>query len=211
MTAVTLAQQRRAREKAELRTQILDAARQLFARDGYEAVTMRELARKIHYTATALYYHFPDKESLLLELCQRDFLALAAYLQRLGRSADPVERIRKMGVAYVNFGLKFPQHYRLMFMTPRPQPPANQLGLQPGNPDQDAYAFLHKAVAEAIAAGRFRAELKDADEVAQMLWAAVHGLVALHLTKTEEDWVEWRPAGQTAQALIATLLRGLLR
>lgn len=202
---------RRAREKAELRTKILDAARQLFAKDGYEAVTMREVARKIHYTATALYYHFPDKESLLIELCRRDFLALAAHLQRIGRSSDPVERIRKMGVAYVNFGLEFPKHYRLMFMTPLPQPPAERVGLEQGNPDQDAYAFLCRAVEEAIATGRFRPQIKEADQVAQMLWAGVHGLVALHLVKCEDDWIDWRPARQTAQALIDTLLRGLLR
>jgi DNA-binding transcriptional regulator YbjK len=65
MDTVTTKPSRRAREKAALRAQILDAARQLFAKEGYEAVTMREVARKIQYTATALYYHFPDKESLL--------------------------------------------------------------------------------------------------------------------------------------------------
>jgi AcrR family transcriptional regulator len=211
MDTVTTKPSRRAREKAALRAQILDAARQLFAKEGYEAVTMREVARKIQYTATALYYHFPDKESLLIELCQRDFLALAVYLQRLGRSPDPIERIRKMGLAYVQFGLEFRQHYRLMFMTPLPQPPAERLNLEQGNPDQDAYAFLRKGVAEAIAAGRFRREIEDADQVAQMLWAAVHGLVALHLVKGEDDWIDWRPAKRTAQALIGTLLRGLLR
>jgi AcrR family transcriptional regulator len=58
-------QERRAQEKAELRAQILDAARRLFAERGYAAVTMRAIARRIGYTATALSYHFPDKESLL--------------------------------------------------------------------------------------------------------------------------------------------------
>jgi AcrR family transcriptional regulator len=211
MNNVTSPRNRRAREKVALRTQILDAARQLFAKDGYEAVTMREVARRIHYTATALYYHFPDKESLLIELCRRDFLALAAHLQRIGRSADPVERIRRMGGAYVTFGLEFPQHYRLMFMTPLPQPPPERVGLEQGNPDQDAYAFLRRAVVEAIARGCFRAQIRDADQVAQMFWAGVHGLVALHLAKSEDDWVDWRPARQTARALIDTLLRGVLR
>jgi AcrR family transcriptional regulator len=211
MNTVIEHQNRRAREKAALRTKILDAARRLFAKDGYEAVTMREVARKIHYTATALYYHFPDKESLLIELCRQDALALAAHLRRIGRISDPVERIRKMGVAYVDFGLEFPNHYRLMFMTPLPPAPAKQVGIEQGNPDQDAYAFLHRAVEEAIANGRFRPEIEDADRVAQMFWAGVHGLVALHLTKCDDDWVDWRPAKPTAQALINTLLRGVLR
>ena len=211
MNTVTVPPNRRTREKAELRTKILDAARQLFAKEGYEAVTMREVARRIQYTATALYYHFPDKESLLIELCREDFLALAGYLRRLGRSSDPVERIRKMGVAYVNFGLEFPQHYRLMFMTPLPPTPAERAGIQHGNPDQDAYAFLRKAVEEAIAARRFRPEIKDAEQVAQMFWAGVHGLITLHLVKANDEWFDWRPARRTAAVLIDTILRGVLR
>ena len=53
-------QERRERERQELRTKILDAARELFAERGYESVTMRELAKKIEYSPTVLYWHFAD-------------------------------------------------------------------------------------------------------------------------------------------------------
>jgi AcrR family transcriptional regulator len=202
--------ERRSREKAQLRARILDAARYLFVRKGYEAVTMRDVAARIGYTATALYYHFPDKASLLHELCRFDFLALSDYFKRLGRIADPVERIRKTGQAYVSFGLEYPEHYRLMFMVRHPDPSAEQLRIEKGNPDQDAYAFLLKAVKEALAAGRFLPELKDPELIAQTLWASVHGLVALHLNKMEGDWVDWRPAARAAQLITGALLDGLL-
>ncbi len=175
--------ERRAKEKARLRRRILDAARRLFVEHGYELVTMREIARQIDYTATALYYHFPDKESLLRELCRNDFLALSAAFGRLGRIADPVERIRQIGRTYVHFGLKHPQHYRLMFLVPHPEPPPEQMHIERGNPEQDAYAFLLQAVTAAAEAGRFRPELKDPQLIAQVMWAAVHGLVTLHLNK----------------------------
>ena len=48
---------------------ILDAARELFATEGYEAVTMRRIADRIEYSPTAIYFHFKDKESLVRELC----------------------------------------------------------------------------------------------------------------------------------------------
>lgn len=51
-------QARKARDKARLRNQVLDAARDLFVQHGYEAVTMRRIAAKVEYTATALYFHF---------------------------------------------------------------------------------------------------------------------------------------------------------
>ena len=209
--AVTQQLSRRELEKAELREKILNAARTIFVTEGYEAVTMREIARSIGYTATALYYHFPDKRSLMVALCNRDYLALAKYLQKIGRIADPVERIGEMGQAYVNFGLEYPQHYRLMFMTPQPDPTDEDHQLEKGNPDQDAYAFLHGAVAEAHAAGRFRKKYKDPELLAQAFWACVHGIVSLHLTKGNDTWIDWRNPAKTAEVQIDALLRGCLK
>ena len=203
--------ERRAKAKAELRAQILEAARHLFAQRGYEAVTMREIARRIGYTTTALYYQFPDKEALLRELCATDFWALIETFKRLGRIADPVERIRKAGQAYVKFGLQNPEHYRLMFITPGPEPTPDEMRIEKGNPDQDAYAFLLEAVREAMAASRFRPQFKDAELLAQVLWASVHGLVALHLNKDKGRWVEWRPASKAVQLITGAYLDGLLR
>jgi AcrR family transcriptional regulator len=209
LTAMMRSSERRAKEKADLRIKILEAARSLFAKEGYEAVTMREIARKIGYTATALYYHFPDKESLLRELCEADFRALHDYFKRLGRIADPVERLRKTGQAYVHFGLEYPQHYRLMFMTPHPERPSRTRS-EAANPGQDAYAFLLQAVREAMAAGCLRPELKDPELAAQALWAGMHGLVALHLTKSDGDWLNWRPPLKTSELLGDMLIRGLV-
>ena len=203
--------QRRAQAKAALREKILSAARVLFAQHGYEAVTMRAIGRKIGYTATALYYHFPDKAALLRELCETDFRTLSDYFKSLGTIADPVERIRRTSRAYVSFGLEYPHHYRFMFMMPRPQPPPEALRIEQGNPDQDAYAFLLQAVREALTARRFRPELTDAHLIAQGVWAAVHGVVALHLTQCDEGWVDWRPADRTAALLEESFLRGMLR
>ncbi|HZH04283.1 MAG TPA: helix-turn-helix domain-containing protein, partial [Myxococcaceae bacterium] len=88
--------ERRDREREELRKKILDAARELFARDGYEAVTMRKLAQKIEYSPTALYLHFKDKVALMRELCATDFLQFAKVFNRVARHPDPVVRLRKV-------------------------------------------------------------------------------------------------------------------
>src|ERR1700682_3848534 len=110
--------ERRAREREEIRSVILDAARELFVSDGYDAVTMRRIADRIEYSPTAIYFHFKDKQTLLQELCDTDFGALAHEFQKIARIADPVDRLRQIGRAYVEFGLAYPNHYRLMFMTP---------------------------------------------------------------------------------------------
>jgi AcrR family transcriptional regulator len=204
--------ERRERERQELRTRILDAARELFAEQGYEAVTMRKIAERIEYSPTAIYFHFKDKEALLRELCDTDFGALAQEFRKIARIADPVDRLRHIGRAYVGFALEFPNHYRIMFMTPRPPCiRAEDSAIVRGNPEEDAYAFLRATTAEAIAAGRLRPEFKDADLVSQMVWAGTHGVVSLHIAKSNDDWVEWRDAKKTAHALVEVMIRGLVR
>src|SRR4028119_1353956 len=97
--------ERRERERSETRAKILDAARDLFAEHGYDAVSMRKIAEAIEYSPTAIYVHFKDKEALFHELCRGDFGRLAHESQRLGSIADPVERLRLLGHAYMRFAL----------------------------------------------------------------------------------------------------------
>jgi len=67
------------------------------------------------------------------------------------------------------------------------------------------------AVAEGLAQGRFRPGLADPDLIAQALWASVHGVVSLHVAKSDDDWLEWRPAMDTARVVVDATLRGLLK
>jgi AcrR family transcriptional regulator len=180
--------------------------------DGIEAVTMREIAKRIEYTPTAIYHHFRDKQALIEELCLIDFRALAQAFQRIGRIDDPLERLRRIGLAYVDYALEHPSHYRFMFMTPKPLLPASSLGVSDGDPNSHAYGVLRSTVAEGIAAGRFRPEFTDADELAQILWSGVHGIVSLHIVKGGKgEHIAWREPRETARALLDVLTRGTLR
>src|SRR6266446_3347136 len=141
--------ERRNRERLELREKILATAREMFASEGIEAVTMRKIAERIEYSATAIYQYFPDKDALLREICERDFAALAQQSMRVAREPDPVQRLRKLGRAYVEFALAHPSSYRLMFMTPKGvEQKANLEGR--GVPERDAYAMLRSVVQQCI-------------------------------------------------------------
>jgi AcrR family transcriptional regulator len=202
--------ERREREKQELRQQILDTARTLFAREGYESVTMRKIADAIEYSPTAIYLYFKDKDQLINELCHADFLALAREFQKIAQVRDPIERLKKTGLSYVEFGLRYPNHYRLMFMTPHP-PHTPEMEADKGNPEQDAYAFLKVIIGQCIEAGLFRPEFSEVEAVSQILWASVHGIVSLQIAKGCETWVEWVPVQRLADMLIEMQLKGLLK
>lgn len=202
-------QERRDRERQEVRDKILDAARELFASQGYDAVTMRGIAEKIEYSPTAIYLHFADKEALLHEICDADFRALARSFQAIGRISDPIERLRAIGLAYSDFGLTHPNHYRLMFMTPHPPVTGDDVTLRKGNPEEDAYAFLRATIVEALAAGRFRPEFTDAEELSQIVWAGVHGVVSLWIAKRNDGWIEWHDVRTNASKIVDAMIRGL--
>lgn len=198
-------------QRQQLRNTILDAARELFVERGLEAVTMREIAKRIGYSATAIYLHFKDKEALVRELCDTDFLTLARELQAIGEIADPIERLRLLGLGYVRFAVAYPNHYRLIFMTPQLPCNPDQTTLETGNPEQDAYAHLLDMVREAHAAGRFRSELDNPQLIAQTLWAGLHGVCALQIAKQNDCWVEWQPFEQRIAMMQELLMRSLLR
>ena len=200
--------ERREREREEIRTKILDAARELFVAEGYEAVTMRRIADRIEYSPTAIYFHFRDKETLLREICDADFLTLAQEIAVVAEIADPVDRLRGIGLAYFRFGMNYPNHYRLMFMTPHP-PLGDEHEIERGNPEEDAYAFLRSIVGQAIAERKFRDDVTDVDLAAQTMWAGMHGVISLHIAKCNDDWVDWRPIESRATAMIDVLVIGL--
>ncbi len=201
-------QERRSRERADTRQLILDAAREMFVEHGYEATTMRAIAARIEYTPTAIYHHFQNKEALLTELGAMDFRALASAFQRIGRIADPIERLRRLGLAYVDFALEHPMQYQLLFMTRHPK--MDDKRITRGDPSEDAYAFLRGSCAAAIASGRLRAEYHDAEALSQMMWASLHGLLALHIVKHDDDWIEWRNPRTIAAKICEAMLAGIL-
>jgi AcrR family transcriptional regulator len=203
--------ERREREREEIRGKILDAAREMFVSEGYEAVTMRRIADRIEYSPTAIYFHFKDKEALLRELCETDFLRLAGQFQKIARMADPIERLRAAGRAYVRFAVENPNHYRLMFMTPHPPVDPEETAIEHGNPEQDAYAFLKAIVTDCVSKKRFRRGLTDVELLSQTIWAGVHGVVSLEIAKRCEPWIDWRAFDKRVSAMIDLIVDGLGR
>ena len=205
---------RRAREREQLRARILDAARELFAAEGYDAVTIRRVAEQVEYTPPVIYQHFADKAALIREICLIDFRAFAATFQQLRAIADPIDRLRRMGELYVEFALAHPNQYRLMFMTPPPaDTPVDKSTIDPegrGKPELDAYAALRTHVDAAFRDGRFNPALTDPALVAHALWQSLHGVVAMHIARGDDNgWIEYRDPRQTAVLVMDSLMRGL--
>jgi AcrR family transcriptional regulator len=182
-------QERRARQKEELRQEILDAARELFARQGYENVSMRGIAEMIEYSPTTIYLYFQDKADLFDCVCEETLAKLGRKLTSLdGQSADPVEGLKKGLHAYVEFGLKYPNDYRVSFLSdvkPIEQPERFSRCREQG---QKVFDHLRGSVRACVEAGAFRDV--EIEATSQILWAAIHGITSLFILRPRFPWVD---------------------
>ncbi|MFO0856065.1 MAG: TetR/AcrR family transcriptional regulator [Phycisphaerales bacterium] len=199
----------RAEGKAAASTRILTSARKLFLKQGFDSVSMRQIASAARFTPGALYVHFKDKHELVLALMNQDFALFQQSMDATRAISDPVERLRELGRAYIRFALNHPHHYQLMFMTAPPQTAAQASDIEHKNPDKDGYACLRATVADCIAQHRFQPQYSNVEATTQMCWASAHGLVSLYIAHHKAPWVKFRDPLETAWQLLDVHLSGL--
>lgn len=170
---------RKEREKKELKDLILKEARALFLEEGFEKTSIRKIADRIEYSPTTIYLYFKDKNELLLALHLESFTHLFESLSSVASVPDAMERLIALGKAYIEYGLKNPEEYDLMFLLTAP---LDALDCKDELWDDGCKAIelVKVMVIDAIHHGYFKPDL-DAENMAIMLWSQVHGLVTLQL------------------------------
>jgi len=197
--------ERRARQKKFLRQEILDAASELFVRDGYENVSMRRIADKIEYSPTTIYIYFKDKAELLEQVCKETFARLVQRLSKImDQPGDPVERLKRGLIAYIEFGLANPHHYRATFMMPFPEGFDHEKYHQEGSPGMQAFSFLTRGLADCVKAGKMPA--MNVELASQTLWAGIHGITSLLITHYTFPWAG---RDKVIHSTVDTLVAGL--
>jgi AcrR family transcriptional regulator len=178
--------ERRERAKENLRQEIMDAARELFVTEGYGQVSMRKIAEKIEYSPTTIYLYFKDKADLLRQICEQTFARLTENISSLSRlSTDPVEKLRLGMREYIQFGLRHPSHYEIVFITPLVGSLESDFEMSKG---KAAFDTLRNAVAECAAENLLKSD--DVELVSQTLWAGIHGVTSLLITQKGFPFVE---------------------
>ena len=167
---------------ASRRGEILDAAKHLFAEEGVAHVTMRRIGAAVGVSPTALYMHFADKDALLAAIAQDTFAELLHRLEQSSAGGQTaLDKFRAGLRAYIAFGLARPDEYRLTFMTRLfRRSDAKTCAVEMAD---QSFAILEARVAELIRQGVFRAG--EPSELAEAVWAALHGTTALLLDQDE--------------------------
>ena len=110
------------RHRAELRGEILRAARELLREEGYQGLTLRKLGQRVKCSPMALYSHFANQQALVTALAEDAFELLAVRLDQFGQSqsGDPISTLRKVLRAYIAYAEENPLEYRLVFLQSSP-------------------------------------------------------------------------------------------
>ena len=169
-------QERRARHKEGIREEILDAARTLIVREGYEHVSIRKIAEKVEYAPGTIYLYFHDKAEILDRICEETFSKLAKRMAAINRDpANPLDGLRRGLRTYIQFGIDNPHHYIVAFVQARQMPQESQ-----PKAGQRCFDKLREAVSRCVEAGLLNCQ--DVEEVAQAIWAGAHGVTTLLIT-----------------------------
>lgn len=194
---------RREDEQQELRQAILAAAGELLLEHGYEGFSMRRLAARIGYTATTLYLYFENKEDLLFNLLDDGYWEFGERLAEAADStADPLERLLRIGRAYIRFGLENPVHYQLMFMR-RSDFIWSRLAAREHD-NVDSLQVLQSAIRAGLQAGVLQPAPAEVYDLS--LWSIVHGVVALFIAAPPfpPEVIE-----QVAEQTLRSMLQGI--
>ena len=176
------------------RDDIIDVSRAIIEDEGVAQLTIRRIAETINRTQPAVYQHFASKDAILEGVVTDGFTALAERLKRATRGGKP--SLTAIANAYVRFGLERPRLYEVMFVGP----PAITFAAGTATPIQARTAF--DIVADAVAESGIA--LAQTETVTEVVWASLHGLVTLSITK------RLRPGRALHQARLEQLIAAIV-
>jgi AcrR family transcriptional regulator len=173
----TTSPSRRIERKERLRGEILAAASKMFADRGYEAVTLREIAKEIGYTHAVIYQHFPDKWHILAELSRETIgLMIQSFDATAAKHPSPKERLFATSRGLIQFCIDHPQQFRNVWFGPE-----NRNGVRAGQYIDDLGAPLFARFVQLFfdVAKNERLPNRDDIVIAHTWWFTIFGLATL--------------------------------
>jgi AcrR family transcriptional regulator len=201
----------RDQKKAESRRRILDAARDVFFRDGFMRANLDEMAEKAGVAKGTLYRYFESKADLYVAVLADN---LELFLQRMEEAAQPrssaLERVRSVGRFYFTHWLEYPDYFQIFWAIDN----ESVIGDLPREVIDKIAGFwesnlniLHSVLEEGVENGEFVA--CDTWEIANVLWSIANSLIESDSTKARRQ-IRRRPLEPLYTHAIDTLIRGIL-
>jgi AcrR family transcriptional regulator len=168
-------EERKEREKLQMKQLIIKTAMKLFIEKGIENVSIRAIAEKIEYSPGSIYSYFKDKGEIIHAIHTEGFEKLFALQKTLDDIKDPVEKLRKMGRMYMKFAMENKDYYDLMFIAKGVAEKITEK--QEWDVGQRSFNYLKDNVKDLIEQGYI--VNSDVDSATFAIWGFVHGMASL--------------------------------
>ena len=189
----------------DLRRAILDASLDLIAAKGIEALSLREVARRLKVTHGAPYYHFRDRAAILAALTEEGLGLLTAELQAAvaGAKGGALGSFEACGRAYVSFAVTRSAYFKIIY---RPELAGDKHHQAIEKASACGFQVLLHTVQRCQAEGMCRGV--DAYALAMTGWATAHGLASLCVDGYLADGTDAAELGQTVATTLGALIAG---
>ncbi|WP_205871035.1 TetR/AcrR family transcriptional regulator [Mycolicibacterium holsaticum] len=182
-----------AKQHLEPRERVLRAAADILAEHGREAVTTRNVSAAAAVQAPTIYRHFGDMRQLIDDAASLGMAEYLAAKRRQPRTDDPVEDLRRGWNRHVEFGIRNPATYAVLYGDPRPDAVPRAVA--------EGDAILKGLMQRIAEAGRLRVGV---DRAADMLHSACRG-VTLTLIAQPPDARDPELSNATREAMLAAI------
>jgi len=162
-----------------MKDKITQCARDIYLKQGYTGFSMRKIAQCSGISATAIYRHFPDKETLLFNILLTGFREFSSYLRRSEAESSPFKCLLRSSQEYMNFALEHSAYYEIMFMNTNNMTGLKKLNQKGVEEMQATYLYHHQLVKNC----QFKNQNtgKNLDQLVAAIWAFNHGFISLYL------------------------------
>lgn len=192
--------ERKEKHKEDLKKDILIAAKELFTEKGFEATSIRAIAEKIEYSPATIYLYFKDKNEIVHALHRDGFQLLVKYLETLNVVSHPLERLKGMGRAYIQFAMQNPDIYQLLFIMKEPLKHVANCYEEWDEGDR-AFDILLRTVEDCQKEGYLVGPNKEM--LAFMIWSTMHGMCSLRTSGHLQHVVNGRDKDANVEHVVA--------
>ena len=178
--------ERREEEKERRRAEILDAADTLYAKKGWDALTVDQVARSARLSRALVYVYFRDKEELLFAIGERAMRLLRdRFIEAAASRVPGMDKVEAIGRAYMGYAYEFPHYFDFCSRFQ-----AHSVAIDPGSHEgacrvagDEAIGTVVQAIEAGMRDGSIRPDVGEPVLLATTLWAFTHGIIQLAMAK----------------------------
>ena len=180
----TITAERRREEKAQRRSDIIDAAERVIERKGYDKATMGDIAKEARLSRALIYFYFDDKAAIDLAIAQRAIdLLYKLFEQAVETSSVGAQKIQAIGLAYIHFYKTYPFYFEQFARYEAKEvawdAEADSAEKAYVGCGQRLLGLMAMVIQQGIEDGSIRSDIGDPMQTAITLWGMTHGVLQL--------------------------------